>query len=147
MSTSTDGGELALVAEVKPMTTGHIFKQKPDAMSVIEQVQAHVILKGLEGAMEARLKELRAPLMGLVEMKGALKKMKDGKETANKVYMVEGSQVVVEHRKGKMPDSEELKKLLAAKNIKSEECFDTVKHVELNASKLNFLIETGKLTQ
>jgi len=144
---STDGGELSLVLEVKPMTSGHIFKQQPDSMSLIEQVQAHVILKKLEDALKSRLGELRTPLMSIVETKGGPRKTKAGVDTGNKEYLVEGSHVVVEHRKSKMPDGEGLKKLLATKNIKPEECFDTVKHVELNASKLNFLVETGKLTK
>ena len=91
--------------------------------------------------MKTRLEELREPLMAVTEASG------EATETGNREHDVDGSRVVVEHRKSKMPDSDKVTKLLQEKNIPLMEAFDEVKSLQLNPSKLDFLVQTGKLTK
>jgi len=133
---------LAHLSEVTPVISSHLMQAAPEHMSVTEQVQAYAILKKIGGAVESRLKELRDPLMGLAEAKGTVDKASGTKE-----YDVDGSLVTVQHRKPSIPAKDPLKALLLTHKLDIMDCFDEVKTLEVNASKLNFLVETGKLTK
>jgi hypothetical protein len=134
-------GSLVVLTEVTPIASGKLMNEHTGKLSLIEQVQAHCVLKKVGEAVESRLKELREPLMAITEASG------EETETGNKEQDVDGSRVVVEHRKSKMPDSDKVTKLLQEKNIPLMEAFDEVKSLQLNPSKLDFLVQTGKLTK
>jgi len=134
-------GSLVVLTEVTPIASGMLMRGAIDKLSLVEQVQAHCVLKKVASAVEARLKEIREPLMAVAEASG------ETTETGNKEHDVDGSRVVVEHRKSKMPDSDKVTKLLQEKNIPLMEAFDEVKSLQLNPSKLDFLVQTGKLTK
>jgi hypothetical protein len=133
-------GSLILLAEVTPIASGKLMKEPTDNLSLIEQTQAYCVLKKVGEAVEGRIKELREPLMAVAEASGVVT------DTGNKEHDVDGSRVVVEHRKSKLPDSTAVTKLLQEKGIPLMEAFDEVKSLQLNPSKLDFLVQTGKLT-
>lgn len=133
-------GSLVLLTEVTPIASGKLMKEPTANLSLIEQVQAHCVLKKVGDAVKARLEELREPLMAVTEASGTLK-------AGNKEHDVDGSRVVVEHRKAKLPDSAGVTKLLQEKGISLTEAFDEVKSFQLNPSKLDFLVATGKVTK
>lgn len=133
---------ITLLSEVTPIATGKLMKEAPEKLSLVEQVQAHCVLKRVEKAVEARLKELREPLMGIAESSGTLVE-----DSRNMALVVEGSRVVCEHRKDKLPNAAAVTKLLQENGIALSDAFDEVKSLQLNASKLSFLVQTGKLTE
>lgn len=134
-------GSLTLLSEVTPIASGKLMKEVPEKLSLVEQVQVHCVLKKVGDAVKTRLEEIREPLMAVTEAKGT------ASETGNMEFDVDGSRVVVEHRKTKLPDSDKVTKLLQEKGIALSEAFDEVKTLQLNASKLDFLVQTGKLTK
>jgi hypothetical protein len=139
-STTPPVGSLTLLSEVTPIATGKLMKGPPENLSLVEQVQAHTVLKKVESAVKSRLEELRVPLMAVTESQGAKS------DTGNMEFDVDGSRTVVEHRKSKLPNAEGVTKLLLENKIPISEAFDEVKVLQLNASKLDFLVATGKLT-
>jgi len=134
-------GSLTLLSEVTPIATGKLMKEAPEKLSLVEQVQVHAVLKKVESAVKSRLEEIREPLMAVSEAKG------EKSDTGNMELDVDGSRVVVEHRKSKLPSAEGVTKLLLESKIPILEAFDEVKSLQLNASKLDFLVATGKLTK
>ena len=139
MKKTTD--DASLTSEIIPFASSRILSEKPEGMTLIEQVQAHVILKKIGEIVESRVKELREPLMTLAEAKGEVS------ESGTRKFGVAGSSLCVEYRNAKEPEGEGLKKLLASKDIDLMEVFEEVKALQLNASKLNYLVETGKITK
>lgn len=133
---------ITALAEITPIASGTVMKASPESMSLVEQVQAHVILKKMEDALDSRLKELKAPLMAVAEAQGH----QDEGSTTKKLQ-VDGSTITVEHRKSKTPDPEGLKALLASKQVAVSEAFDEVKSLQLNPSKVEYLVQIGKLTR
>ena len=113
-----------------------------EALSLHEQVQAHVVITALAEASEARLSALKASLMIYTGAKGALTG-----DNGTRALEIEGSKVTVEHRTGKMPDLDGMIALLATKGIAVGEATDVVSTLVLNPSKVEFLVQTGKVTQ
>lgn len=134
-------GTLAILSEVTPIASGKLMHEATANLSLVEQVQVHCILKKVKTAVEGRLAEIHEPLMSLAESTGA------PNENGHKELDVDGSRVVVEHRKAKLPSDDGVRKLLKDANIPLTEAFDEVKSMVLNASKLDFLVQTGKLTK
>lgn len=134
-------GSLTLLSEVTPIASGKLMKEAPEKLSLVEQVQVHCVLKKVGDAVKTRLDEIREPLMAVTEKNG------EKSETGNMEFDVDGSRVVVEHRKSKLPSAEGVTKLLLENKIAISEAFDEVKTLQLNASKLDFLVATGKLTK
>jgi len=131
-----------LVAEALPVTTTRLLSLPVEKLTVVEQTQAYVIIGKLSKVLEARNKELRIPLLALAEAQGEI----TGDKGTRK-YLVEGSTVYVEHRKANEPNPNKLKELMAARKIDLSEAFEEVTVLQLNPSKLQFLIDTGKLTE
>lgn len=134
-------GTLAILSEVTPIASGKLMHESTSNLSLVEQVQIHCILKKVATAVESRLKEVRDPLMSVAESTGS------STENGHKELDVDGSRVVCEHRKSKLPSDEGVRQLLKEANIPLLEAFDEVKTLQLNASKLDFLVQTGKLTK
>ena len=136
--------EYAVVTEVKPLAQGRIMCEKPEKLSLVEQIQAHCILKGIAEATTLRLNELRETLMSVAKAKGEV----TGEEGTRK-YLVEGNSVCVEFRGGgECVNEEKMRTLLKAKNIEVTEVFDehTIKAVVFNPSKLDYLVQIGKIS-
>lgn len=135
----SDTPESTFIAEVAPLTSTRILHEASDNLTLWEQVQSHVILKQLGAAIEARLKTLRNPLMAIVQSKGEIN------DKGTKKYVVEGTSICLESRKANEPDPTLLTALLKEKSIDIHEAFDDVTVLQLNPSKLDYLVQTGKL--
>lgn len=141
-SVAVSDSSITSLAEVTPISTGKILKAPPETMSLVEQVQAHVILKKLEDALDGRIKELKEPLMAVAEAQGTC-----AEGSTTKKYVVDGNTISVEHRKSKTPDPEKFKNFLLSKHLDIMEAFDEVKTLQLNPSKVEYLVQTGKLSK
>lgn len=137
--TNKNEGSLAILAEVTPIASGKLMHESTEKLSLIEQVQVHCILKKVESAVKGRLAEIHDPLKSVAEATGS------STEGGHKELDVDGSRVVVEHRKSKLPSDEGVRKLLKEANLPLTDAFDEVKTLQLNASKLDYLVQTGKL--
>jgi hypothetical protein len=131
-----------LALETKAISSGRILSEPIEKLSLVEQVQSHVLLKCVGGAIEARLKLLRDPLMAVVTAKGDIVG-----EKGMKKLTVGGSSVCVESRRSSAPDENKARTLLLAKGISLTEVFDEVKTLVFNPSKLDYLVQTGKVTK
>ena len=129
----------AILADATSMAKSKLFTEDVTALSLNDMVQSHILLKALASAIEARLTEFKGPLKGFVELKGA----KNDKGT--QTLLVEGSSVSIEHKRASLPDDSKLRELLALKEISITDGFDEVKTLNVNPSKVDFLIQTGKL--
>lgn len=125
---------------IKPVTKGEVSTKPVEELSATEAVVAFKVLDFIEKEIEPRKKALRAMLLGWVETH-ATKTTKTGSQVAD----LGGFSLTREKRRASEPEAEGLKKLLAEGGLKLEDAFDEVKVLQLNPSKLAFLVETGKL--
>jgi hypothetical protein len=132
--------QIAIADDIKPTLGARVLRASPEQLSLVEQVQSHVLLKKLEAAIGGRIKVLRDALMTVGEAKGS----REEGSTTDKL-VVDGSTIAVEHRKSKTPNEEQLKTLLAAREIDIMTVFDEVKTIQFNPSKLDYLISIGKI--
>ena len=134
--------EMQALTEIQPLASGKVMTEATEKLTVIEQVQSHVLLKKVGEAVEARLKELREPLMAVAKAKGEV-----STEKGTKKYVIEGNSICIEYRQAHAPDESKARELLLLKSIPLTEVFDEVKTLVFNPSKLDFLIKTGKISQ
>ena len=134
--------EVASLVEIKPFTSGRVLTETPEKLSLVEQIQAHVLLKKVKDAVETRLADLRVPLMAVAQANGEVVS-----EKGTKKYVVDGNSVCVEYRKANAPAEDKVREMLTAKGIPLTEVFDEVKVLSFNPSKLDYLVQTGKVSQ
>jgi hypothetical protein len=112
----------------------------PLAKMTREQVAgAWLLVDLMEEITKDRKGELREALLeecakrGITDEKGSF------------LMEVQGAKIKREKRQGKLPEEEGLKALLEKYRVDLDDCFDKVEYRVLNASKLESLIDTGKL--
>ena len=106
----------------------------------IEDLVEHwVLLKFLKEAAEDRMKGLRNELLSRAETYGA-----DTKKGGSKLT-IEGSLVLRERRQAALPDEKKLRKLLDDRGIAPDKAFSKVTKVVMDASKVQALVDLGKL--
>jgi hypothetical protein len=127
--------------EVQPLTSGEVLHAPVEKMSVGDRLTAYVIAQWMLEKIGERREELNLRLKEDVGQVGV------ANDKGHKRFEYEGSTAVVEKREGKMPDEKEFKKLLAKNGIDEMEAFDEVKSLQMNPSKIDKLIATGKLKQ
>jgi hypothetical protein len=130
-----------ILQPAKTFLNGPVMQKTVTSMSIEEIAHSYYLLHGMEKAMKERKEELRQQLLPYVE--------KHGKHSVKGGYYVilEGLNVLRESRRDSTPDLDALKKMLATKGLKVEDCFDAVSQLQFNPTKLAFLIETGKLNE
>lgn len=126
--------------EFRPIAGGRAMHTPIDALDNEELVTAYAMLDFVGKKIEKRTETIKAKLKEEAESKGEV--YEKGKK-----MRVEGSVVTREERVSKSPDEAKLRALLEAKGIPIEEAFTEQKAMLLDASKVEFLISTGKLTQ
>ena len=82
----------------------------------------------------------REYLLNLAEKEGATT------QQGGQAMDVEGTAIIRERRKSKLPDEAAVKELLAKNSIPMMECFDVVPTLVFNPSKLDFLIQSNKIS-
>lgn len=128
-------------SEIRPLSSGEVLHLDIDKLSMEDRLQAYAIvqwmlekLKGRRESLNERLKE-DTRQVGATNDKGHVR------------FSHSGTVSTVEKRVAKTPDEKELNKLLTANKIDVDSVYDTVQAQQLNLSKVNKLVELGKLKQ
>lgn len=103
-------------------------------------------LQRLEDAVKGRREQLRKSLSDLVDGMGQLTD-KGHKSMVVGNAQTQAIQLLRERRQAQMPDFEDLRTLVLEKGIPVEEIFETVEILEINPSKLEHAIVSGKLVR
>lgn len=135
-------------SEVRPLVRGDILHTPPDHMPVEAAVKAFAIVKHVGEKLEERRKELREHLL---DNKSILKQAeKVGKGGSTKTT-VEGNKVNRKRTEKPLANFKKLREILEAKSIPESEVFDeiteTVVKTVVNPSKVDALVQTGRLTE
>lgn len=126
-------------AEVHPLLTGLAMGAPVNALELEGLVQAWALLAFVSQAVEARQKILRERLLDEAEEFGRMT------EKGGQRLMVHNSLVQREKRIAKLPDEEGFKALLASADIDFDAAFSKVQKVILDPSKIDGLVNLGKL--
>lgn len=127
---------------------GPLFQDNPAEVDLPIGVAAWSILDRLEELIKQRKLQYRAHFLAKAEAEGKPTFDKKTREDKGGQYLVvDGSEVIREKRESKLPEENAVKLLLAVKSIPIMEVFDEVKTVELNATKLKFMVDTGRLSK
>jgi len=131
----------AVPTSVLPLTGSDIMLKPVDQMTPIEAAQAHLALKLVDEMLEERLGALREKLLDVA--------LKEGKLTdkGGHRYDFEGIRVLRERREEKNLKVEKVVDLLKEKGIDIGEGCDEIKKLVVNMSKIQSLVEIGKLAK
>jgi len=126
-------------SEVKPMSSGEVMHLPIEALSTGEKLTTYSLARWMKDRLEKRMELLRLSLLD--------DSSKIGAETENggRKFELNGSTVRVDKKIAKLPDEEKFKTLLAVNGIEESAVYDKVTTTVLNPSKIQALIETGKL--
>ncbi len=118
-----------------------LFRDDPAKVDIAKAVAAWTVLDTFEEIVKDRKSAYRSHLMESAKV--------DGSKTNKGGYVleVENSEIYNEFRQDKLPQEDKLKELLAARRIPFLDGFDEVKTLQINPSKIKYLIETGRLNQ
>lgn len=133
--------EEAVEKYVESLLTGNIMTSDAEEANVVSVVQSWVLLKYTKERIEERMKGLRKVLLDRAE--------EFGKETekGGSKLSVEGSLVLRERRQAALPDEKKLRAILDEHGIKPDQAFTKVTKVVLDASKVQGLVDLGKIPE
>lgn len=126
---------------VESLLTGDIMTADASTANVESVVEAWVLLKYTYDRIDARLKALREVLLARAEEFG-----KDTDKGGSKL-LVNGTTVLRERRQAALPDEKGVRALLDEAGLKPDQAFSKVTKVVLDASKLQALVDLGKLPE
>ena len=131
--------EQAIEKYVESLLTGDVMTLDAESANVEAVVQAWVLLKYTQDRLEGRLKSLRKVLLARAEEFG-----KDTEKGGSKLS-VDGTLVLREKRQAALPEEKGLRSLLEEHGIKPADAFSKVTKVVMDASKVQNLVDLGKL--
>ena len=116
-----------------------LFRDDPQDVDTSTAVAAWAMLKTLVETLSERQERYRQELLKRTQEQGA--------ETpkGNQRLWLDDCEVMREKRQEKLPAEVDFRNLLALKNIPFSEAFDEVKYLKMNPSKIEYLVQTGKL--
>jgi hypothetical protein len=128
----------AAVAAAAPFLGSAAMQEPFEEMSLADQVALYSVLDAVEKRAKRRRESLREVLLQTVQ---------NGKPTEKGGTQLEvaGSRLLRERRVATVPDGAGVATLLRTANIDMAEAFDEVKTLQLNPSKLDFLVQKGAL--
>lgn len=118
-----------------------LFRDDPTEVETPTAVAAWAMLDTLGELIEKRKASYRLELLTRSE--------RDGVPTdkgGNRLWC-DDSEVLREKRQNKLPEESDFRLLLLTKGISFTEAFDEVKTLKMNPSKIDYLIQTGRITQ
>lgn len=130
-----------ILSELAPVGHGSLLNDSvyyAESPSFKETVEAYIALNALSKLIEARLTAIKVALHEAVESLGQTVE-------GNNVLEFEGHRLVRERRTSSAPDESKLRALLETRGVDLMSAFDAVQTLTLNPSKLQFLIDTGRL--
>lgn len=133
--------EEAVQAYAKPLLASNLMRTDLNGVNLEWLIKAFVLLKHINEATEARMKEIREILLAEIAEQGR-DTPKGGQQ-----LVVEGTSLRREARTAALPDEKGLKALLTEHGIDFEQAFSKVVQVVLDASKLKALVDLGKIPE
>ena len=124
--------------EIRPLMEGYTFTSDLDDLDIDDLGELFALIQFLEAKLKDRKTQVRALLLEALE--NAPPTAKGG--TQHKTLY---GTAIREKRESKLPDEESIKILMANKGIPLSLGFSPVKKTVLDISKINDLIERGKL--
>lgn len=125
--------------EIEPLGQGTMMTVDPTTCAVADVVVAYASINFLEKVIEKRKAELKPHLLSQAQTHGQVT------EKGHSVLELEDAKVTRERKLSAGPDEDKLKRLLETYGLSLIDCFDEVKKVVLNPSKLQYLVDVGKL--
>lgn len=133
--------EEAVEKYVGALLTGDLMTADEESANVESVVQAWVLLKHTQDRIDSRLKALRKVLLSRAEEFGK------GTEKGGSKLSIRGTLVLREKRQAAMPEEKGLRALLEEHGVKSSDAFSKVTKVVMDASKVQNLVDLGKLPE
>ena len=126
---------------VVPVTAGALMHAPVSELSTDSVVNTWLMLTLIESMTEERKKELRARLLD--------EATKHGSKTEQGGYKMDlpNAAVIHERREEKQINADKMAELLQSKGLPTEAAMDEVVSLVVNLSKVQYLIQIGKLTQ
>ncbi len=123
------------------LTSGDLMNKQISEMTTDQVASTWVGLTKATEMMTARLEGLR---VALFERATA-----EGRETSNghHILEIEGTEFIRERAQRKLPDEKTLKVLLEEAKLGVLEAFDEVTKLQMNPTKVDHLVETGRLPE
>lgn len=138
-----EAGIQKLIQEGLTIKADELLAKPVGDMTTEEAVYAASILDVIAKKIEPRCKELKERLKAEANARG--QPDPDGK--GHKILtLLDGAGVTVQKKVASLPDDTELKALLAAREIPVKKVYDEVPTFVLNAAKLDFLVQAGKIS-
>jgi hypothetical protein len=125
---------------LRQLASADLFNKPANAAAAEEAVEFYAALGTLEGLIKERKEALRACLLKEAEEKGT----NVGDKGAREAILSKGK-VVKEKKTAANPDPEKLKMMVKEKGLPVSTIFEELTVFELNPSKLEYAISTGKL--
>jgi hypothetical protein len=134
-------------SEFAPVAGGRAVQEDVNNLLPEDLCTAYGILNRLEKVIEDRKKLIKPPLLAMVKHSGEAV-AKDGQKTGSFKMDFDGHKLQAQRRvASREPDREKLMALLAKREIDVTDVYDEVKVLEYNPSKVDYLVELGKLSK
>lgn len=133
--------EQAVEKYVESLLTGDIMTADAETANIESVVQAWVVLKYTFDKIDSRLKGLRDVLLARAEEFGR------PTDKGGSKLLVNGTTVLRQRRLAALPDEKGLRGLLEKHGIKPDQAFSKVTKVVLDASKVQALVDLGKVPE
>ncbi len=130
----------AIKSAVEAAVQSEVLSKNPAEMSISDVTFAYAAITHLETVLKARKEQLRTVLLEYAQDHG-----KPVGEKGAVEVVVAGSKVTKERKTATTPDVEKLKVKVKEKGLGVEAAFDELTVLEYNPSKVQFLVDTGKL--
>lgn len=128
-------------SEVRPFSSGEALHASVDTLPLEDRTLYYKMLKWVREKIEDRLGELNERIKEDVRQVGITN------EKGHTRFEHNGTISTVEKRVSKSPDEKALNKLLTANGIAVTSVYDKIQVEQLNLSKVNDLVDKGKLKQ
>lgn len=120
-------------------SVGMTFNADPEALTEGQLVGAYALLDFVQKFAEDTKQKFRSRLLEIATKNG------EKNEKGTFKVLIEGTTVLAENRTAALPSDEPLKELLKKANVKLDDCYDTIKVLQVNPSKLEYLVDGGFL--
>lgn len=131
----------AIKEYVGPLLRSKVMTTAIDQWDTETLVKAWAMLRYTQEVIDARLQQIRLRLMERAAQYG-----KATDKGGNRL-IVEGTEVTRERRVASLPDEKTVRRLLEENGLKVDQAFSKVTKVVLDASKLQTLVDLGKLPE
>lgn len=131
-----------IVEELSNLGKGALLTAKlpaADGAGISDIVEIYIALNTLQKIIAARLSDIKPLLHEVAEQNGDLT------EKGSLQLYVGENRVIREKRESTAPDEEKLRALLETRGVDLDAVFDTIQTYILNPSKLQYIIDTGRI--